>query len=233
MSEAETNSSTKPTLRLRSVSVMAIMLHFAFLIFNSPQARAQIISTFAGNGTAAYTGDGGQATAAGLNTPYGVAVDASGSVYISDYNNHRIRKVNTSGIISTFAGNGTAGYTGNGGQATAAELSYPRGVAVDAAGNVYIADYNNNVIRMVNTAGIISTFAGNGTQGYTGDGGPATAAALNYPQGVAFDALGNVYIADVSNNRIRKVSTAGTISTVAGNGTAGYTGDWGRQRQQN
>ena len=221
MSEAETNSTTKPTLRLRSVSVMAIMLHCACLIFNSPQAQAQIISTIAGTGIQGYTGDGGQATAATLNTPVGVAVDASGNVYIADELNHCIRKVSPAGIISTLAGTGTAGYTGDGGQATAAELYAPSGVALDASGNLYIADYGNSVIRTVSTAGIISTFAGNHTAGYTGDGGAATAAELNVPTGVAFDASGNLYIADYGNYRIRKVNTAGIISTIAGNGTFG------------
>ena len=228
LSEAKTNSTTKPTLRLRSVSAMAIMLYFAFLIFNSPQARAQIISTIAGNGTGWYSGDGGQATAATLNQPFGVAVAAAGNMYIADYNNSVIRKVSTAGIISTIAGNGTAGYSGDGSAATAAQLNNPTGLALDAIGNVYIADWGNSVIRKVNTAGIISTYAGNGTAAYTGDGGQATAAALADPTGVAVDAAGNVYIADYSNNRIRKVSTAGIISTIAGNGTGAYTGDGGQ-----
>ena len=189
---------------------------------------AGIISTIAGNGTAAYTGDGGQATAAGLNTPTGVFIDASGNGYIADNGNDVIRKVSAAGIISTYAGNGTPGYTGDGGQATVATLNAPAGVAFDAIGNVYIADNGNNVIRKVNSAGIISTIAGNGTAAYTGDGGQATVATLNAPAGVAFDAIGNVYIADNGNNVIRKVNTAGIISTYAGNGTAAYTGDGGQ-----
>jgi len=186
-----------------------------------------IISTFAGNGTGSYSGDGGPATAATLSSPYGVAVDASGNIYIADYNNNRIRKVNTSGIISTFAGNGTAGYSGDGGAATAATISSPFDVAVDASGNVYFSDTGNDVIRKVNTSGIISTIAGNGTTGFSGDGGLATAAELNFPRGVAVDASGNVYIADASNNRIRKVNTSGIISTIAGNGGGGFSGDGG------
>jgi hypothetical protein len=187
---------------------------------------AGVISTFAGTGASNYTGDGGQATAATLNGPNGVAVDAAGNVYIADQVNNRIRKVTTAGIISTVAGNnGAGGYSGDGGQATAAALNEPTEVAVDAAGNVYIADSKNNRIRKVTTAGVISNYAGNGTASYAGDGAQATAAEINFPQGVEVDASGNVYIADTENNRIRKVTTAGVISTVAGNGTAGYAGD--------
>ncbi|HVA99235.1 MAG TPA: PKD domain-containing protein, partial [Bacteroidia bacterium] len=187
-----------------------------------------IISKFAGNGTASYSGDGSAATAAGLNHPRGVAVDASGNVYIGDYGNNRIREVNYStGIITTIAGNGTAGFSGDGGAATAAELNNPQGVAVDTYGNVYIADFINSVIRKVNTSGIISTIAGNTTMGYLGDGSAATAAELSGPVSVAIDASGNVYIGDYNNNVIRKVNTSGIISTIAGNHVAGYSGDGG------
>jgi sugar lactone lactonase YvrE len=186
-----------------------------------------IISTVAGNGTAGYSGDGAAATAAEVNNPIGVAVDASGNIYIADGNNSRLRKVNTSGIMSTLAGNGTFGYNGDGIAATTAELEYAVAVAVDVTGNVYIVDQNNQRIRKVNTGGIISTIAGNGTAGHSGDGAAATAAELNNPRGVAVDAAGNIYIADYSNNRIRKVTTDGMISTIAGNGTAGYNGDGG------
>ena len=191
-------------------------------------STAGIISTIAGNGTAGYGGDGGQATAAELRVPYGVAFDATDNLYIADEQNNVIRKVTTAGIITTVAGNGTAGYGGDGGQATAAALYYPTGVAVDARGNLYIADADNNRIRTISTAGIISTFAGTGTGGYTGDGGQATSAKLHYPSGVSVDASGNVYIADQSNSRIRKVNPAGIISTIAGNGTNGYSGDGGQ-----
>lgn len=184
-----------------------------------------VITTIAGNGTAGFTGDGGAATSAELNWPYGVAVDATGTVYIADTVNQRVRKV-SSGVISTFAGNGTAGYSGDGGAATSAELHVPVALAVDASGNVYIADANNNVIRKVAPSGTISTFAGNGTAGYTGDGGAAASAELNLPYGIATDASGNLYIADTDNNVVREVSS-GTITTVAGNGTAGFSGDGG------
>ena len=186
-----------------------------------------IISTIAGNGKRGFNGDGGPATSASLYYPSGVAVDPAGNVYIADAGNLRIRKVDTAGIITTIAGNGKEGFSGDGGPATSAELSFPVGVAVDPAGNVYIADEGSNRIRKVNTAGIISTIAGNDTQGFSEDGGPATSASLNDPRGVAVDPTGNVYITDRGNNRIRKVNTAGIISTIAGNDTQGFSGDGG------
>ena len=212
----------KHTLRFLTALSTALILFLC-----SGSSNAQIISTVAGNGTSGYSGDGGAATAAELNSPYGVAVDAAGNIYIADASNYKVRKVNTSGIISVFAGNGTSGATGDGGAATAAELSNVVGVAVDASNNVYIADQNNCRIRKVNTSGIISTVAGNGTSGYSGDGGAATAAKLFSPCAVAVDASGNLYIADYYNNRIRKVNTSGTISTIAGTGTGSYSGDGG------
>jgi sugar lactone lactonase YvrE len=154
-----------------------------------------------------------------------VAVDASGNLYIADGANNRVRKVDTKGIITTVAGNGIKGYSGDGGQATSAELNYPISVAVDAAG-IYIAD-GGIVVRKVDAKGIITTVAGNGTQGYSGDGGPATSAELNSSLGVAVDAAGNLYIAEWGNNRIRKVDTKGIITTVAGNGTQGTSVDGG------
>ncbi|MBX3163212.1 MAG: T9SS type A sorting domain-containing protein [Bacteroidetes bacterium] len=187
--------------------------------------NAQIINTIAGTGTQGFSGDGGQATAAQLNYPSGVATDAAGNVYI--INEHRIRKVSSNGIITTIAGNGTGGFSGDGGAATAAQLYNPSGVATDAAGNVYIADVDNHRIRKVSSNGIITTIAGNGGIGFSGDGGAATAAQLNYPQSVAVDGSGNVYIADGYNIRIRKVSSNGIITTIAGNGTQGFSGDGG------
>ncbi len=183
-----------------------------------------VITTIAGTGAPGYSGDGGQATSAELDYPYGVAVDGSGNVYIADYLNNRIRKV-ANGIISTIAGNGTPGYSGDGGQATSAQLRNPFDVAVDNSENVYIADTGNNVIRRVGN-GIISTVAGTGTAGFSGDGGPATAAQLNLPEYVALDSAGNLYISDTGNHRIRKVAN-GVISTLAGTGTLGFSGDGG------
>jgi len=189
---------------------------------------AGIISTFAGNGTAGYTGDGGQATAAEINNPIGISLDILGNVYIADGTNNCIRKINTAGIILTVAGTGTAGFSGDGGQATAAELNTPHGVSFDAEGNMYIMDQGNQRIRLVNSSGIISTIAGNGTAGYSGDGGQATLAEINYASWICFDMTGNLYIADSNNERIRKINTTGIISTVAGNGTQGYSGDGGQ-----
>ena len=163
-----------------------------------------IITTVAGDGTGGYTGDGGLATSARLYYPRGVAVDASGNIYIADTGNNRIRMVTKStGIITTVAGDGTRGYTGDGGLATSAGLYNPQGVAVDASVNIYIADYANHRIRMVTkSTGIITTVAGDGQYGYTGVGGLAT---LYYPEGVAVDASGNIYIADTGNHRVRLV----------------------------
>ena len=189
---------------------------------------AGVITTFAGTGVAGFSGDTGQATAAQLSSPVGVAVDGAGNVYIADLNNNRIRKVDTAGVITTFAGTGTAGFTGDTGQATAARINTAYGVAVDSAGNVYIADTGNNRVRKVDTAGVIDTIAGTGVAGFSGDTGQATAAQLNIPTGVAADGAGNVYIADYLNQRIRKVNTAGVITTIAGTGVAGFSGDTGQ-----
>ena len=176
-----------------------------------------IISTIAGNRMQGNTGDGGPATAAEFNFPLSVAVDNSGNLFVSDYVNNNIRKINSAGIISTVAGNGTGGNSGDNGQATAAELT-AGDIAVDNSGNIYISDRINRV-RKINASGIITTIAGNGTSGYSGDGGPATSAALNEPIGVGVDNAGNVYIADQQNRRIRKINTTGIISTFAGGGT--------------
>jgi sugar lactone lactonase YvrE len=167
-----------------------------------------IITTVAGGGTN-YPGDGGVATEAGLWYPQGVAVDAKGNLFIADSWNNRIRKVDTNGIITTAAGNGTAGYSGDGGVAANAELSYPQGLAVDVNGNLFLADADNNRIRKLDTNGIITTVAGNGTWGYSGDGGPANHAELDSPADVAVDTTGNLFIADSGNNVIRKVLIPG------------------------
>jgi sugar lactone lactonase YvrE len=193
-------------------------------------ASTGIITTVAGNGSKGFSGDGNKATSAKLNSPFGVALDSAGNIYIADVDNYRIRKVTVStGFISTVAGNGTAGYSGDGGAATSAELVGPTGVAVDAAGNIYIADsYGDRIRKVTASTGIISTVAGNGFNGHSGDGGPATSAELYYPYGVAVDTVGNIYIADSDNYRIRKVTAStGIISTMAGNGTCGYSGNGG------
>ncbi|HEY3760919.1 MAG TPA: immunoglobulin domain-containing protein [Verrucomicrobiae bacterium] len=242
--------------------------------FNGTNLANNKITTVAGNGNAGYSGNGGAAINANLDLPSGVAFDALGNLYVVDRDNNRIRMVNTNGIITTIAGKGVPSYSGDGGAATNADLNNPYGVVIDAAGNLFIADRNNNRIRKVSTNGIISTVTtgslfdpegvafdalGNlyiadmarglilevGTNGiittvaggngldYGGDGGAATNAILNNPNRVAFDAFGNLFISDYNNNRIRRVDTNGIITTVAGNGNAGYSGDGGAATNAN
>jgi sugar lactone lactonase YvrE len=199
---------------------------FSVVLFTSVllSATAQI-TTIAGNGTAGYSGDKGAAAAAEISSPISVALDAAGNLYIADSHNNCIRKVSTSGIITTVAGNGTNGYNGDNIPATAAELSNPTGVALDSAGNLYIADLENSRIRKVSSSGLITTVAGKGTPGFSGDGGAATSAELLMPFAIALDSAHNLFIADNNNYRIRKVDAAGVISTVVGDGTAAYNGD--------
>ena len=185
------------------------------------------ISTLAGTGICGYSGDGGAATSAMISNPYGVALDRQGDLIIADGGNARIRKITPVGIITTIAGNGTSGYSGDGGPATQASLSGPLSVALDASGQIYLADTGNNVIRRVDIAGIIHTVAGNHTAGFSGDGGPATSASFNFPWNVAVDGSGNFYLADINNNRVRRVDTTGTINTYAGNGSYGNSGSGG------
>ena len=183
-----------------------------------------IVTTVAGGGSFGYWGDGGPATSAGLWNPAGVALDNKGVVYIADTQNYRIRRVDTNGIISTVTGNGLANFFGDGGPATNAAVSFPWGVMVDSARDLYIADQKNQRIRKVDANGIITTVAGHGNSFYSGDGGVATNAALNNPSSMTVDSAGNLFIADSSNNRIRKVDTNGIISTVAGNSGSGFSG---------
>lgn len=203
---------------------------FSFLLFLAwPNLLiCQTIHTYAGSpGAARYSGDGGPAIFAGLSYPVGTVSDKEGNLYIADGNSHVIRKVSASGVISTVAGVGTFGYSGDGGPATSARLWFPNSIALDTEGNLYILEYVNSVVRKVNKEGIISTIAGNGTNGYSGDGGPAILARLNGPTDLTLDKSGNLYIADKENKVVRKVTPSGIISTIAGNGLAGYTGDGG------
>jgi uncharacterized protein (TIGR03437 family) len=277
-----TNTSAAGTGRQRRRSSISILFWSGILAMGSAQvaiSQTYTITTAAGNGTIGNTGDGGPGPGAALSAPTGVTVDGAGNLYIADTGNYRVRKVSTNGTISNFAGTGAPGFSGDGGPATAAklgllfsvavdnagnvyiagqdslirkvsaagvistvagssgaslgdggpatqaELNQPRGITVDAAGNLYIADTGFNRIRKVTASGIITTVAGNGRSDYSGDGGPATSAALNTPSGVAVDAAGNIYIADTSNARIRKVTPAGIITTVVGTGAFGYSGD--------
>ena len=230
-----------------SICLLVLALFLTFTLAASAQnaqislPAAGIINTLAGNGTKSNTGDNGPATSAQLYYPDGVAVDANGNIFIADTYNNRIREVNFStGLISTIAGFGAsgpanAGYSPDGTLATSALLNQPQGVAVDSSGNVYIADTANHVVREVMAttngsmiAGNIYTIAGNHTGNFSGDGGPAINAALDYPVGITLDSSGNLYIADTHNNRVREVTTStGIINTIAGSGTKGYSGDGG------
>lgn len=207
------------------------------LLLVSPYLHAQTIHTIAGTGVAGNTGDGGAATSALIGKPTYVTTDATGNIYFADSLYAVIRKISLTGVITTVAGNGSPGFGGDGFAATLAQLSFPIGIAVDAAGNIYIGDHGNHRVRKVDaTSGNISTYAGTGTPGSTGEGGPATAAELNGPAGLTLDAAGNLYIADQYSNRVRKVTAAtGIIRTYAGCtgptgigcGVAGFAGDGG------
>lgn len=186
-----------------------------------------IFSTVAGTGIFGFSGDGGPATQAQLKNPYNIAIDAAGNLFIADSYDNRIRKVATNGIITTIAGNGNSGFSGDGGPAISAELNGPNALAVDNAGNIFIADFSNNRVRKVAANRIITTVAGTGNQGSGGDGGPATMAQFFFPIGVAVNTAGEIFISDLGSNKIRKVAANGIISTVAGNGTSGFSGDGG------
>jgi hypothetical protein len=182
------------------------------------------ITTFAGTGDAEFPGDGGDATSAGISRPFTVVFDSVGSAYVSDVDNHRVRRVALNGVITTFAGTGVGAYAGDGGQATSAALNNPAGLSFDDSGSLYIVDRSNNVVRVVASGGVIGTLAGTGAPGYWGDGDAATSAALNAPWGVVLQA-GSVLVADRGNHVVRRVAMDGTISTIAGTGEAGYCCD--------
>ncbi len=186
-----------------------------------------VITTFAGTGISGFSGDGGLAKNAMLSYPIGVLFDSASNLIVADANNNRIRKIYTTGTITTIAGTGVLGFSGDGGPALSAELDFPFGLVFDAVGNLYFTDLLNNRVRKIDTTGIITTVAGNGTAGYNGDGIPATAASLNNPRGIVLDSSGNLYIADTLNSRVRRVDTSGIITTFAGNGIQGFTGDGG------
>ena len=185
-----------------------------------------VISTYAGTGISGFSGDGGPAKSAMLSYPTGLVFDSAGDLILADGVNNRIRMIDTTGKITTIAGTGAAGYTGDGGPALNATFNQPWDLTYDTKGNLYITDIGNCVVRFVNPSGIINTYAGNGTCGDGGDGGPATSANLNFPRGMVF-AGGNLYIADTVNHRVRKVNAHGKISTFAGNGMSGFSGDGG------
>ena len=200
---------------------------FIFIIFPC-LSYSQIITTIAGNGNAFYSGDNGLAISAGVYFPVSVCTDSIGNLFIVEQLDYRIRRVDVStGVISTFVGNGIAGYNGDNIISTNAQLNYPIGIITDTIGNFYIADGNNNRIRKVNTNGLITTIAGNGVPTYSGDSTLATLSSIYSPTGITIDRFGNIAFSDNHNNRIRKISSIGIISTIAGNGIQGYYGDNG------
>jgi sugar lactone lactonase YvrE len=203
------------------------MKRLLFFILLPVIANAQTVTTIAGKGTSGDSGDGGLAINAEFNYPGVVRIDSAGNIYVVDISNNAIRKIDLSGIITTIVGGGTLGYSGDGGPAVSAKVNGPHDVAFDKAGNLYFPDMGNNVIRKINTSGIISTVAGTGTAGFFGDGGPATSAQLDLPYAIYIDDLGNLFVSDLSNLRVRKINASGIISTVAGNGSAGFGGDGG------
>lgn len=204
-----------------------ILINLFLIAYAIGYAQTLTVNTAAGNGEPGFSGDDDAAIAAQLYFPYGLGIDNSANLYIGEYYNYRVRKVSSSGLISTIAGTGNQGYSNDGSLATTADISLPSAVAVDAGGNVYFADYGNARIRKIATNGTVTTIAGTGTVGYSGDGGPATSANINTPSGLAIDAIGNIYFTDRSSNVIRKIDTSGVISTIAGTGASGFGGDLG------
>jgi sugar lactone lactonase YvrE len=205
--------------------------NFIFCDVNNQRIRkvntSGIITTIAGIGTPTFTGDGGPATSAGLNYPHGIAVDAAGNIYIADSFNHRIRKISPTGTITTIVGTGVAGFSGDGSNALTAQLNNPMGLTIDGLGNLFVFDANNFRIRKITSTGTITTVAGNGTPGYSGDGSLAINAQFNSAGlALAVDGIGNLYIPDTYNYRIRIV-TSGTINTICGIGSSGFSGDGG------
>ena len=211
--------------RLHLVSNDSNESPFDIALTSVPAAPTYRIDTIAGTGAFGFSGDDGPAIIALLSGPRGVALDNAGNIYIGDRNNERVRRVGSDGIITTFAGTGVNGFSGDSGPATQAQLAVPRGVAVDGLGNVYIADLGNFRVRRVDTNGIITTFAGTGVNAFSGDGGPATQASVGFPTGLFVDGAGNVYITDISQDVVRRVDTNGIITTVAGTGVGGFNGD--------
>lgn len=207
------------------VSILWVLAFSGAAVTAAAQVPSFIISTIAGDGKAGYSGDGGPATSAALDDPRGIVTDPSGNVYFCDRENNAVRKIDLNGNISTIVGTGVAGYNGDNIQGTKAQLNTPWRVTIDPAGNLYIADSGNDRIRKLAPNGIITTVAGNGSPGYSGDGGAATSATLRIPEQAELDVYGNLYIADTGNNVIRKVDTSGTITTIAGTGFGAGVGN--------
>lgn len=187
-----------------------------------------IISTVAGNGRSGFSGDGKMASQASIHYPEGLVGDVYGNLFVADSKNHRIRKISSNGIISTIAGIGEPGFSGDGGHAIKAKLYDPFDICIDGSGVLYVADWGNHRIRRITPDGIITTVAGTGQPGFSGDDGPAIMAKLNEPYGIAIDNSGSIYVADSGNHRVRKISNDENITTIAGTGVAGFSGDGGR-----
>src|SRR5580658_9228323 len=213
------------------VQIRAITLALALCgVYTFPAPAASIsgavyqLSTVAGSD---MVGDGGAAVASQLDQPEGMVVDSAGNLYIADAANARVRKVSPAGIITTIAGTGQPGFSGDNGPAGSAQLNQPYGVALDSSGNLYIADFGNQRVRRVATGGTITTVAGNGQTGSNGDGGPATSAQMLSPRNLAIDPAGDIYVSEFVGHSVRRIATDGTITTFAGTGVAGFSGDTG------
>ncbi len=215
-------------------TLLILILFVVAFVSNINKVAAQMIITYAGTADVGYNGENLKATDTRLDGPAAGVIDASGTLYFTDVNGNRVRKISPAGIVTTIAGTGESGYTADGEKAFTARITQPAGIVVDAAGNVYFSERVNNVVRKVDKVGILTTVAGNATGGFSGNGGPATKAQLQSPGALAIDKEGNLYIADADNNCIRKVSTTGVITMYAGNGfaagtgTGGYSGDGGK-----
>src|SRR5689334_13736990 len=200
------------------IRVFSLILFIPLLALSQSQA----ITTYVGP---SLPNSGSRADTQTIGVPQGVASDGAGGFYVASSTQNRIYRVAADGTLTVIAGNGIPGFSGDGGPASSAQMSYVHGVAADNTGNVFIADTSNNRVRKVSAAGVITTVAGNGGWGFSGNGGDASSARLASPRGVAADASGNVFIADTGNNQIRKVSPAGVITAVVGSGSAGFSGD--------
>lgn len=212
---------------MKKINVVAFVLVGLLALGSGQLLTAQTINTYAGTGVPGHTGDGGLATAAQLNHPHGNTIDAAGNFYVCDLDNNCIRKITPAGIITNIAGNGIGAFSADGAIASSSSVNNPFDVVIDNAGNVYFTEYAANRVRKINTSGILSTIAGNGASGATGDGGPATSATLSNPAGIARDAVGNIYISVQTGHKIRKIATTGIITTVAGTGSVAFGGDGG------